>query len=154
MSEVSNELDNDEIDRLLHNYKRFKGCYMKDELPQLEDDCYYIVNLQASTDGSGTHWCCLYVYGKIGIWFDPMGHGAPAEVEERFEKIIYGDRDLQDYNATTCGYFCMGFVIFTYNSKNIFKAFKNYNNLFSKDLMKNDVILKKLLGRVGDGIIL
>jgi len=158
MSKMDNELDNEEIDNLMKNYDRFKGCFMKDDLQNelpLENDCYYIVNLQHSEDGNGTHWCCLYVFNQqIGVWFDPMGEGAPREIEELFDTIVYDNRDLQDYNATTCGYFCMGFIIYTYKAKNIFKSLKNFNKLFSHNLTKNDVILKKLLKKVGDGIIL
>jgi len=150
---MSNELDNYTINRLLREYKRFKGCYMKDQLPELETTCYYIINLQSSTEGDGTHWCCLYVMNQnTAIWFDPMGHGAPKEVEELFETIIYDDNDVQDLTATTCGYFCIGFVIFTYDSKNIIDAMRNYNKLFSDNTLKNDSVLKKLLGKIGLGI--
>jgi len=158
MSKFDNELNDEEIDDLLEDYDRFEGCFMKDtlkdELP-LKDNCYYIVNLQSSTDGNGSHWCCLYVLNqRIGVWFDPMGEGSPKEIEELFDTVVYDDRDLQDYHATTCGYFCMGFIIYTYNAKNIFKSLKNYNKLFSHNLLRNDAILKKILGKVGNGIIL
>lgn len=148
---MSNQLDNYTINKLLKDYKRFKGCYMKDQLPTFEPNCYYIINLQSSTDGDGTHWCSLYVLNSYAVWFDPMGHGAPKEIEEKFD-IVYDDIDLQDYDATTCGYFCMGFIVYTYHSKNILNALKNYNRLFTTNLPRNDKILKKLLGKIGSNI--
>ena len=55
----------------------------KDEIPhQLVPGSGYIVNLQSSNQGHGTHWVCFYVsrYGRRAAYFDSFGSLMPEDV--------------------------------------------------------------------------
>ena len=56
-----------------------KGVYAKDKLPTI---CQgkFVINLQSSTDGNGTHWVALKTDGKKGTYFDSFGQPPPVEV--------------------------------------------------------------------------
>jgi len=141
-----NELSNRDIEKYLKNYKRFKGCFSKDQLPELKKHCYYVVNLQSSKDGDGTHWTCLYMlYDDLALYLDPMGYPPPQELKDKIHHIIWDEKPIQDIDSTACGYFCIAFIKLSYymHSKN--KALKYFNDLFTNNTKKNDYILQKLL---------
>jgi hypothetical protein len=144
---MDNELSNLDIEKYLKNYKRFIGCFQKDQLPLIEPRCYYIVNLQSSKDGDGSHWCCLYcIKNNLIFWFDPMGFPPPQEIANQYN-YYYNHIDIQDYNATTCGYYCIAMIKYTYLFHNVKKGIEAFVHLFKKDTTKNNVILDKLLNQ-------
>jgi len=144
---MSNELSDTEINHILKKYRRFKGCYFKDKLPEkIEERCYYIVNLQHSQDGNGTHWCLLYcIHPNYVLWLDPYGFPPPEEIENRFKYIYYNHKEIQDYDSTACGYFCIAFIKFSYNMSNVKNALKTFDDIFSKNTNRNDKILCDML---------
>jgi hypothetical protein len=145
---MDNELSNIEIEKYLKNYKRFKGCYLKDQLPDVEPKCYYIVNLQSSKDGQGTHWCCLYCIKKnLIFWFDPIGFPPPEEIAYKYNYYFNPD-DIQNYETTTCGYYCIALIKYTYSFNDIKSGINAFLQLFKKDTSKNNVILNKLLNEM------
>ena len=118
MKKISNELSDIDIKKILDDRDiTINGIYMKDQLPHQLKIGFYIINLQSSTEGKGTHWTCLYYYPSMSIYFDSFGFVPPMEVEEKINKYIYNSRDLQNYNDTSCGFFCISFIIFLYNKK-------------------------------------
>jgi hypothetical protein len=143
---INNVLSNTEIDEYLKNYKRFAGCFSKDKLPELKKNYYYIINLQHSEDGGGSHWTCLYMlHDNFGLYLDPMGYPPPEEVEEIVPSIIWNQKPIQDIDSTACGYFCIAFIKLSYYMDNKNKALKFFNDLFTNNTKKNDYILQKLL---------
>ena len=63
---MSNELSNFDIINLIKDYNIdycFGGIYSKDQLPTLERNKFYIINLQDSDAGNGTHWT-VFFYNK------------------------------------------------------------------------------------------
>ena len=74
----SNELSNIDIINIIKDLKLdkyFGGIYSKNELPKhLIRKKFYIINLQNSDEGEGTHWTCFY-FNKplISIYFDAFG---------------------------------------------------------------------------------
>ena len=46
----------------------------------------YIINLQNSNDGNGTHWYCLYIENKHAMYFDSYGGPPPKEVVKFFKR--------------------------------------------------------------------
>jgi hypothetical protein len=141
-----NELSNFEIDNYLKKYKRFGGCYSKDNLPKLKDNYYYIINLQSSKDGGGTHWTCLYVIHKdYALYLDPMGYPPPEEIENKIDFIMWDNKPIQDIDSTACGYFCICFIKVSYDLRDKNKSLKMFNDLFTNNTKKNDYILQNLL---------
>lgn len=143
-----NELSNFDIDRIIKNYDLqnvYKGCYSKDQLKELQTG-FYIINLQSSTDGNGTHWCCLYVVNPVySCWFDSFGFYPPEDIEDLLKNYDYNDKDIQNINSSACGYYCIAFIKFMRGKTNPKKAFNTFINLFNKNTAYNDKILKELL---------
>ena len=145
-----NELSNFQLldiikDKKLDYY--FGGIYSKDQLPkELIRDKFYIINLQDHDEGSGTHWTVFY-YNKplTSIYFDSYGFIAPLDVENRIKPYIYNDKEIQDFDSSACGYYCIAFIQFLYNKDNKQNAFKTFLSLFKLQTLKNDKILYNLL---------
>jgi hypothetical protein len=78
-----------------------------------------------------------------------MGFVPPDEIASKFN-YYYNDKDIQDFNSTTCGYFCIFFIIYTYNCKKFLECVDHFNKLFSKDVKKNNLKLEKLLSKFMD----
>ena len=147
---MSNELSNFDIINLIKDYKLdycFGGIYSKDQLPEdLSRTKFYIVNMQDHDEGNGTHWVVFY-YNKplTSIYFDSFGFVAPTDVEKRITPYIFNDADVQDYNSSACGYFCIAFIKFLHNKQDKQEAYKGFLKLFKNETVKNDKILQRLL---------
>ena len=145
-----NELSNFELIDIIKEmklYYHFGGVYSKDKLPSdLLRNKFYIVNLQDHDAGSGTHWTVFYYNNPLtSIYFDSFGFPGPIEVENKIKPYIYNDAEVQDFNSSACGYFCIAFIKFLFNKDNKQDAFKTFLKLFKLQTMKNDEILHNLL---------
>jgi len=135
-----NGLSDTELKMLLFGVKNFIGIYSKDLLPpKLKKNSWYIINLEDSDDGDGTHWTCFKT-GKVLEYYDPFGFPPPMEVMERQKKggIDWTDKQIQNEKSTACGWFCVARI----KSNMPFHQFIDY---FSNDSSKNDLLLKMLL---------
>ena len=124
----------------------FGGIFNKDRLPELIKDKFYIINLQDQDDGGGTHWTCFY-YNKplTSIYFDSYGFIAPTDVQDKITPYIFNDAEIQDFNSSACGYFCIAFIKFLHNKADKQEAYKTFLKLFKLNTLKNDKILQHLL---------
>jgi hypothetical protein len=109
----------------------------------------FIINLQSSTQGNGTHWVCLAIRGKHSFYCDSFVILMPQEVIAFFKKIPksrlrYNDFGFQDINSGTCGWYSIGLLIHLQNHPNmdLYDACGDYIHLLSFDTKKNNVILK------------
>jgi len=148
-----NGLTNIEIVRLLKNDKKFIGkVYMKDELPDvLEKNKWYVVNMENSYDGDGTHWVCFKTSNPM-LYFDPIiGGYPPVEILEYAKKngIQYKMIEIQDVNSTACGWYCVACILSDKGAGSSLTHFKRFISHFSKDTAKNDLILHNLLVQLG-----
>jgi hypothetical protein len=145
-----NELSNFELMDIIKDMKldyHFGGVFSKDLLPQeLIREKFYIVNLQDHDEGSGTHWCVFY-YNKplTSIYFDSYGFIAPLDVENSIKPYIYNNGEIQDFDSSACGYFCIAFIKFLHNKDNKQEAYKTFLKLFKQQTVKNDKILHNML---------
>jgi hypothetical protein len=92
---------------------------MKDELPSKLKNGFYIINLQSSNIGSGTHWTAFYYNSKHSYYFDAFGFLAPVEVEQKLNEYTYNNKQIQNLKSTACGYYCIAFIIFIYGRKDM-----------------------------------
>jgi len=142
-----NSLSDKQIIEILHkNGKNINGILSKDLLPHQLKNGWYIINLQSSSDGNGTHWTCFKYYDDKPLFYmDSMGFEPPVEVEKHTKNnILFSSKQIQDYDSTACGYFCIGLIL-SDNGSNIMNNFTNYINRFSSNTIFNDEILKNLL---------
>jgi hypothetical protein len=143
---TNNELSNFDIIKIIEDMKLthvFGGVYSKDQLPILERNKFYIINLQDSDAGNGTHWT-VFFYNKplTSIYYDSFGFIAPLPVQAKIKPYIYNDKEIQNYNS---GYYCIAFIKFLHNKTDKEKSFLTFLKLFNLQTFKNDKILYDLL---------
>jgi hypothetical protein len=146
---TNNELSNFDIIKIIENMKLthvFGGVYSKNELPTLQRNKFYIINLESSDAGRGSHWT-VFFYNKplTSIYYDSFGFIAPLEVQEKITPYIYNENEIQNYKSSACGYYCIAFIKFLHNKTNKEEAFKTFLKLFNLQTFKNDKILYDLL---------
>ena len=145
-----NELSNFDLTDIITHMKldkHFGGIYSKDQLPkELMRETFYIINLQDHNKGDGTHWTAFY-YNKplTSIYFDSYGFIAPQDVQNKITPYIFNDAEIQDFNASSCGYYCIAFIKFLHNKMNKQEEYRTFLQLFKLQTIKNDRILYKLL---------
>ena len=146
---VSNELSNFDLINIINKFKLdycFGGVYSKDQMPELQRDKFYIINLQDHDEGNGTHWTVFYYNKPLeSIYFDSYGFIAPIDVEDKIKPYIFNDADIQDMDSSACGYFCVAFIKFLHNKINKKEAYKAFLSLYKHHPSKNDKILYNLL---------
>jgi hypothetical protein len=147
---MSNELSNFDIIDIIKDLKLdycFGGIFSKDQLPKdLMRTKFYIVNMESSNVGNGSHWVAFYYNNPLtSIYFDSFGFVAPLQVENRINPYIFNDAEVQDYNSSACGYFCIAFIKFLHSKQDKQEAYKAFLNLFKNQTIKNDKILQRLL---------
>ena len=147
---MANALSNLEIIDIIKNRnleKHFGGIYSKDQLPnELIKDKFYIVNLQDHDEGGGTHWTAFYYnYPSTSIYFDSYGFIAPRDVQKRITPYIFNDKDIQDFNSSACGFYCIAFIKFLHDKTDKEQMYKTFLKLFKLETIKNDKILQELL---------
>lgn len=147
---MANALSNLEIIDIIKKRnleKHFGGVYSKDQLPkELIKDKFYIVNLQDHDEGDGTHWTVFYYnYPSTSIYFDSYGFIAPIDVQKRITPYIYNDKDIQDFNSSACGFYCIAFIKFLHDKTDKVQMYKTFLKLFKLETIQNDKILQKML---------
>ena len=147
MLSSTNSLSNFDIMKIIQSQgvDDFKGVYMKDQLPDKLERGSYIINLQSSKEGNGTHWVCLYYTPNYSYYYDSYGFIAPLEVQKKIIPYMYNDLEIQDIDSTACGFYCVAFVLYLNKKMNIEKAFMEFINLFGKDTERNEAILHRIL---------
>lgn len=135
---------NIDIQNELQNYKQFKGVYSKDTLDDNLQYGFYIINLDISTN-KGTHWVAYYRNKIMNVYFDSFGM-PPLDILN-IKPIVMNSEQIQNENSIMCGQYCIAFIKFMNNKKNIIDSFQTFINLFKSEdnNIKNDEILKKLL---------
>ena len=146
---TNNELSNFDIIKIIEDMKLshvFGGVYSKDQLPTLQRNKFYIINLQDSDAGKGSHWT-VFFYNKplTSIYYDSFGFIAPLLVQEKITLYIYNENEIQNYKSSACGYYCIAFIKFLHNKTNKEEAFKTFLKLFNLQTFKNDKVLYDLL---------
>ena len=144
-------LSNFDIENIANYYKIPIVVLMKDELKKIKsNDCNYIINLESSNDGNGTHWLALKIENRDCVYFDSYGMLPPEEIISFCKRIskshlTYNTKEIQDINAQTCGFFALAFILFLHlnTSGDLYKMSSSFSNLFSLHTKLNNKILQK-----------
>ncbi len=146
---MANALTNFELIDLIKDFKldnHFGGVYSKDQLPELIKDKFYIVNLQDHDEGDRTHWTCFYYnYPSTSIYFDINGFITPRDLKKLISPYVFNEKDIQDFNSSTCGWYSISFIKFLHNKTDKEEMFKTFLKLFKLETIKNDKILQEML---------
>ena len=145
-------LSNFDIEEIANHYNVDVIIVMKDELKNMKPiNTNYIVNLESSKDGNGTHWMGLKIENKESVYFDSYGMLPPEEIITFCKRIpkshlAYNTKEIQDFKAKTCGFFSIGFIIFLHinSSDNLYKKSSSFSDLFSLDTKLNNKKLQNL----------
>jgi hypothetical protein len=74
-------LTNFDLEHLCEQYHvPLLGVYMKDELPKKTQNGNFIIKLQSSSQGDGTHWTALIVEKNNALFMDPFGVEPSQEI--------------------------------------------------------------------------
>jgi hypothetical protein len=144
-------LSNFDLEHISQHYNFPFSVLMKDELknhkPKLGN---YIINLESSTSGNGTHWLSLGIHNKQYFYQDSFGIIPPKEVIDFCKRIpnsrlAFSSIQMQEITTETCGWYAVGLLIHLNCTKNkgTYKSAAEYINQFSYDSTKNNGILKK-----------
>ena len=144
-------LSNFDIEEIANHYQIPIVVVMKDELKYMKPiNTNYIINLESSKDGNGTHWMALKIENKDCVYFDSYGMLPPEEIITFCKSIpkshlAYNTKEIQDFKAKTCGFFAIAFIIFLHinSSDNLYKKSSSFSDLFSLDTKLNNKKLKK-----------
>jgi len=143
---ISNELTNYDIDAYMKHFKikNYHGCFIKDELPELNNG-FYVINLNGQS-----HWTCLCKHNNEYYYYDSFGFPAPVEVENAIKKdggksYVSMDNQIQYISHTSCGFYVIAFCKYLNNRKDKLKAFHDYIAHFTNEPEINDQVLKKML---------
>ena len=123
------------------------GVYSKDELPKKIQVGSYIINLQDSTEGCGSHWCLIKIFDKKNaLYFDSFGQPLPLEVLHflrQYKPVPYSNRQIQNIDSSRCGLYCIACdrYMSTIKRRNMLEQFDDFLNMFTGDTKKNDAIL-------------
>ena len=110
---MNNLLSNIDFDDIFKKDSFYGGTYCKDQLKNSKiEDKFYVINLEDSDKGKGTHWTmCYNVRKNINIYFDSMGI-EPNEDIKKFmrkakKKMACTDIQIQNLNSDSCGHFTL-----------------------------------------------
>ena len=149
-------LSNFDLENLAGFYKiHLNGIFMKDQMPDKPKNGCYIINLQSSTQGNGTHWTSLFIYKKMSYYFDSFGAPPPNEIilfskKRKSQHLLYSNWIIQDLSSENCGWYCLGFLLFMWKNRqniNLKEVFNQFVNNFQDDTLKNDEILRQFFAK-------
>jgi hypothetical protein len=82
---------------------------MKDELPHETKFGNYIINLQSTTQGNGTHWTALIVQPDTSFYFDSFGELPSEETisfcREKSKHLYFNNWTIHDLKSELCGFY-------------------------------------------------
>jgi len=84
------------------------------------------------------------------VYFDSFGSVPPEQVEKALQNnYYYSCKQIQDLNATSCGYYCVCFLHYFQNhfDKDVKTTYENFVNLFGDDTKRNEIILSKYVNK-------
>ena len=111
-------LTNFEIQKYYQNKPSFNGVYSRDDITEIKDGAY-VINLDEYSD-IGTHWVTLYVDNNDVTYFDSFGvEHIPKEIKEFInnKNIKTNISRIQAYDSIMCGFFCIGFIDFSWQER-------------------------------------
>ena len=144
-------LSNFELEDLSTHYGFDLIITMKDELVNYKPiNGNYIINLESSSEGNGTHWLALKIVKKHCMYFDSYGMLPPQEIISfckriRQSRLAYNTLEIQNIKAVTCGWFAVAFLIHLNHTKkeDWYKSANDFSQLFSKNTSQNNKILQQ-----------
>lgn len=138
-------LSNSDIDAYYAENEFYGGCLSKDQLKGLDPAArkFYIVNMEDSTRGNGTHWVAISNLKKrTSLYFDSYGFGAPDEIvrfcKAHSRKCYRNDAQIQCMESQACGWYCIFICDMLYQGFD----YAEILNKFTDDCRTNEEIIR------------
>jgi hypothetical protein len=147
-------LSNFELEKIAKSLDvKLDGIYMKNELLFKRTIGNYIINLD-DTGNEGTHWTTLIVTEKLSYYFDSYGCPPPEQIiafcKSPNSHLYFNTRVIQDLESELCGFYCMAFIKYVNNCKDILKKANDFSNMFDDSESElNGFLLKGFLNNKG-----
>lgn len=131
-----------------YGVKNFIGVYPRDKLPIIfEYPCALVINSDPSSK-PGEHWLALHFNKEKSCeFFDSYGnqpeyYGLEHYISRYSNSCEYNETRLQDWGSSSCGYYCIFFILF----KNRSFSLKEIVSLFSKhDFNSNYFLVEHII---------
>jgi len=98
----------------------------------------YIVNMEDSTAGNGSHWVAVYFEGPgyVPLYFDSFGIDPPLAIidfmKKCHNKCIFSTKEIQNINSGFCGQYCLYFLNeMSKNGGNLCKRYQRFLSFFN-----------------------
>jgi hypothetical protein len=78
----------------------------------------FVINLQSSQDGGGTHWCGMFKIPqqKFVVYMDSYSGPPPQDIVDIIDSfhydIAYNSKDIQEFNTSLCGLYSLLFLCY------------------------------------------
>jgi hypothetical protein len=139
-----NETDETQLKALMQG-TQFSGTFTKNDLN-------YIPNGNTIYNLNGTsHWVAMCRDGDNFFYFDSYGVVPPQHLEDLIMEgskdglYMYNTKEIQAINSSSCGFYCVAFLKWMDKAKQKYKAFKDFQNLFTDQYQNNEIVLHELL---------
>jgi hypothetical protein len=148
-------MNNHHIEYYLENDPNFLGCFPHDSLDDFKVTPNWCNNKKRKTksiiintdSGRGEHWVAMVLTGGKCFYFDSFGlpiintNILNYVNTKKYKTVTYSNQCIQDYLSTSCGLFCIAFVMYVKNRKD----YLSFLSIFKEDLRCNDSVVKNLL---------
>ena len=157
-------MNNLQIEDYLKNDPNFLGCFPHDSLSKDSGDIIFDMmynkecnnnkkrktrSIIINTDsGRGEHWVAMVLTKGKCFYFDSFGlpiintNMLNYVKNKKYKTVTYSNQCIQDFLSTSCGLFCIAFVMYVKNRKD----YLSFLSIFKEeDLKRNDLVVKKLL---------
>ena len=149
-------MNNHQIEDYLKNDPNFLGCFPHDSLDDLSVTPNWCNNKKTKTrssiiintdSGRGEHWVAMVLTKGGCFYFDSFGlpiintNMLNYVKNKNYKTVTYSNQCIQDFQSTSCGLFCIAFVMYVKNRKD----YLSFLSIFKEDLRCNDSVVKKLL---------
>lgn len=129
--------------------KNFLGVFPCNVHPKINKKTtdFSIIFNESKHNEDGTHFVAIYCYKDKIFYFDSLGLKCENNYILKFissleRDIIQSDKQVQSYNSIFCGYFCLAFVIYMIEHRNL----RKFLNIFDeKNLKLNDKVVVEFL---------
>jgi hypothetical protein len=144
------ELSNLQIDQYYKSCSAYGGCFSKDQLPKQFENKFYIINMQNSTDGGGTHWTLMYSHNiPTCLYVDSFGIVPPLEaltfMRTSHKPMYFSTKDCQNLTSSLCGYYTIYFCDQMLNGRTLLDICKQDLNF---DTIKDDNVIRQIFSKV------
>ena len=128
-----------------------KNIIMKDELKMAKNE-NYVINLQSTFQGNGSHWTCLIIDKNEAFFCDSFGAPPSIEVKQGCKKnksikhLYFNNWIIQHIDSQLCGFYCLGLLFYIKINREKYDSLKTccnaFINKFVYETTQNGAILK------------